>query len=334
MLLRKSVLFLLLLFLPCLVWAQDQGYTYIIKKGDTLWGISQKFIKDPQYWPNLWSNNPFIGNPHLIYPGQKIRIIDGRLEIIPVAPVAAEPVAEAAPVPMPAPEPAITIRTMGGGEGFVTDQQLNTAGTLVDTVDNRILIAKGDTVFLDMADLAMVRPGDRFDLVSIGKEVVHPIDQSHLGYLVKDLGEVDIAVVDPSVATGVIAVSRQEIQRGARLMPYQAPVTEVELRQAQKPISGYLVAAKNDQIALGQFDVVYFDIGSADGLLVGNMVNITRSRTASEYGIQAEDMQLPDVLMGNAVIITVQDHFSTALILKSASPIFRGDRVSTILPQM
>ena len=32
MLLRKSVLFLLLLFLPCLVWAQDQGYTYIIKK--------------------------------------------------------------------------------------------------------------------------------------------------------------------------------------------------------------------------------------------------------------------------------------------------------------
>ena len=57
---------------------------------DTLWGISKRFIKDPYYWPNLWSHNPGIGNPHLIYPGQTLHIYDGRIEIVPVAPPATE----------------------------------------------------------------------------------------------------------------------------------------------------------------------------------------------------------------------------------------------------
>ena len=58
--------------------AQEQEQTYVIKKGDTLWGISERFINDPYYWPNLWANNPEITNPHLIYPGDQIRIFGGR----------------------------------------------------------------------------------------------------------------------------------------------------------------------------------------------------------------------------------------------------------------
>ena len=64
--------------------AAEEPIIYTVQKGDTLWGISKRFIKDPYYWPNLWANNPAIGNPHLIYPGQKLRIYDGRIEIIPI----------------------------------------------------------------------------------------------------------------------------------------------------------------------------------------------------------------------------------------------------------
>ena len=63
-----------LLLLPLTALGADKPQTYVIKKGDTLWGISEKFLKDPDYWPSLWSNKPFIRNPHLIYPGQKIAI--------------------------------------------------------------------------------------------------------------------------------------------------------------------------------------------------------------------------------------------------------------------
>jgi hypothetical protein len=47
--------------------------THTIKQGDTLWGISSKFLNDPFLWPKLWQMNPYITNPHWIYPGQLIR---------------------------------------------------------------------------------------------------------------------------------------------------------------------------------------------------------------------------------------------------------------------
>jgi hypothetical protein len=47
---------------------------YTIQKGDTLWDISSKFLKDPFLWPKLWEKNPYITNPHWIYPGNTVRL--------------------------------------------------------------------------------------------------------------------------------------------------------------------------------------------------------------------------------------------------------------------
>lgn len=331
---RRLLLLACLLFFPLSASAQAGGQTYIIKKGDTLWGVSERFVTDPLYWPNLWANNPFIGNPHLIYPGQKLAIYDGRIEIVP-APAAAEaapaPVAEAAVAePLPEPREAITIKTMGGAEGFVSLEELDSVGILVDTVDNRILMAEGDRVFVQMENPAAVSPGDSFSLFDLDRKVDHPVSGEPLGYQVVTLGTLQISKIDGDIATAVITDSHQEIRRGARLRPHLPPVREVELKKAAGELSGYLVAAKGGQIALGQHDVIYVDLGARDGLEAGNLLYITRPRQATELALQNRSLQLPDILLGSAVVLEAREETATALVLKAAEALYRGDRVLTV----
>jgi len=49
---------------------------YIVKEGDTLWDLSDEFLKDPFAWPDLWENNRHIQDPHWIYPGDSLYLGD------------------------------------------------------------------------------------------------------------------------------------------------------------------------------------------------------------------------------------------------------------------
>ena len=52
----------------------DDTILITIEKGDTLWEISAKSTsRDPLRWRELSKYNDFT-NPHLIYPGEKLRI--------------------------------------------------------------------------------------------------------------------------------------------------------------------------------------------------------------------------------------------------------------------
>lgn len=50
----------------------EKSEVYVVKKGDTLWDLSEHFYLSPWQWPDLWRNNPEIMDPHWIYPGNKL----------------------------------------------------------------------------------------------------------------------------------------------------------------------------------------------------------------------------------------------------------------------
>lgn len=324
--------------------ANEKPIVYTVKKGDTLWGISKRFIKDPDYWPNLWSHNPTIGNPHLIYPGQTLHIYDGRIEIVPVAP----PAPEEAPV-LAAEEPApmitaealrtVEVNVHGAPRSFVLTEELPTLGTLIDTTENRFLMYVGDTVFLEMDDLAAVMPGQQLKILEMGKEVTHPVTGKLIGYQVSEMGRAEITGKTDDVAVAVIKSAIREVQRGAKVRPYVEFPATVQTKPATVAMQGVVLTSDSGNETLSVQDVIHVDLGSAAGLEVGNELELYRTRvfTKSARPLKQLDadnfVELPPVDLGRAVVIAVRENNAAALVTSVTNlPLYRGDLVKTILP--
>jgi hypothetical protein len=339
---KRAILTLcfLLMIWPSVTFAKEEPVIYTVVQGDTLWDISQRFIKDPYYWPNLWSNNPAIGNPHLIFPGQKLRIFEGRIEIIPIGGENGDGDAGDVGAAVVTPEELLLIPTYGGAQSFISTKEVDTLGTLVDSVDNRTLVATGDIVFLEMYDLAAVKPGDVFELITMGPKVIHPAAKKTFGYQFADpigfrtiqLGTVEVTEVTENVAVATIKNALREIKRGSKVRPYRRLPDRIPRIFAGEVLEGYIVSDDIGKLAMGQWEIILIDIGEENGLLVGHELDLYRERHVTDAADKKKVLILPEIDLGDAIVLEVRQGFAEALITRTTNlPIFRGDQVKTKL---
>lgn len=326
---------LLLLVLPCYALAaeDEQPSIYVIKQGDTLWGLSERFIKDPNYWPNMWSKNSQVTNPHFIYPGQKVRVFSDRLEFIPKETAAVTPQIKAAEMNFEAMQEVAPERsyTVFGNEGFLMEKDVKPAGIVIGIQNDRILAGDDDIVYTDIGTSQGVRGGEKFSVFRKDSTVIHPVSNEVMGTKIIPLGTLQLTDLEKKSSRAILSRVSMEISPGSLLMPYMENQRhEVPLKMTAKDLRGYIIESNSGVSIIAAGDVVYIDLGRAQGAEVGNMLYIVRDVTLDQRYAEGRIDKLPQELLGAVVIIETGNKVSTALVVKSIDAIYKGDRLVSL----
>jgi LysM repeat protein len=327
---------------------------HTVVRGDTLWDISESYFEDPFKWPELWKRNPYIKNPHLIYPGDVLKITPDGIEmvrrkgvppeglpVIKLVPPPPEPGVEVEgeipPVVFVEPPPPIKKVVMNqiARDGFISTKELEDGGVIVGSKAEIENLHKGELAFVSFANQASVKVGDRFTIYTVTKKVRHPVTNKHVGSLVTYHGSLVVTARHDEVFEARIDTSYREILVGTRLMEYREPETEIEVVEAEKAVTGVIIAALEGAVEMAEGDIVFIDKGERDGLVSGNIMGITRKREAAadpykkKGSIRKKTLALPPTELGSLIVIEANEETSSAIVIDSLQTILRGDRVQS-----
>ena len=132
----------------------DHPERYTVQPGDTLWDISARFLEQPWNWPEIWQANPQVANPHLIYPGDVLKLtwVDGEPRLSRATDqdreVKLSPEAKETPLDTPIPTiPLESIRSFLSNTRIVDEATLEQAPYIVQGQDRRSISGAGDRVY-------------------------------------------------------------------------------------------------------------------------------------------------------------------------------------------
>ena len=269
----------------------DAPESYTVIRGDTLWSISGRFLKEPWRWPEIWKmNQEQIRNPHLIYPGDVI-VLDrsgrdvqlrvSRGDTVRLSPkVRVEPLAaKAVPTISPADiEPFLSKPLVVGAT------ELDGAARIIATDEDRVALGAGDVAYVEGVSKEQ---GAVWSIYRRGDALVDPDTNQTLGYLATYVGEARVQHFG-EVSKIEITRSEREVTNGDRLLPAakEVPVFSYVPRAPAKPVKGRIVSTYGSLVETGPRSIVALSKGSADGLEVGHVLAIYRTQPGARYALR------------------------------------------------
>lgn len=293
---------------------EGETQVYTIQKGDTLWDLSQKFLASPWYWPKIWSLNSYIENPHWIFPGNKIKVTQGKggapaqVELqdgLPRSAEGAEVADDAAPIPKS--DDAVDFAVMSGGpketaaalrtvtvagrlsfvpptalsvraSGLVTPDELKRAGMLDASFEEKQMLATYDQAYIRFTTEVPAAVGDKLLIFRPDEgTVTDPVTHRKLAERTKTVGEVTVLAVNGKSATVQVGRVWDEIERGDRVRPWSEQTKRIAPRPNRTALEGLIISGVNPTLTtFGEANEVFINKGSADGVEEGNTFAVVR----------------------------------------------------------
>lgn len=311
----------------------DAPEVYVVKKGDTLWGIADMFLAEPWLWPEVWDVNPQIDNPHLIFPGDTIYLsyVDGRprLSLTRGRDVKLTPNMRVTPLDLAI--PLIPLDQIGA---FLKRHRILGPDDLEDTAyviaggQDHLITANGDVIF----GRGYFPEGERaYGIYRSGDLYRDPITLELLGYQAQDIGNAQAtsSLNDPVVTLQITRVT-EEVRITDRLLPLEERILDATFQPRAPEVKledAFMIAVDGGVSQIGTTDIVVINRGARDGLEVGHVLAIYQAGQMVFDEIARNNVRLPDVRAGLAMIFDVSEKASYALVLKANRPLKVMDRV-------
>lgn len=304
----------------------DHPDRYVVVEGDTLWGISNRFLRDAWLWPEIWHANPQIDNPHLIYPGDVITLvyIDGkpRLQVqrgkptIKLSPeVREEPLTRAIPtIPLDAIRPFLT------EPWVVSEGELEAAAYMVQSAGEHLIVGAGDRIYVRRVEDP---ERTRYHIVRPGEPYVDPVTGEVLGFEARYVGDARLQRMgDP--ATMAVTRSKVEALIGDRLLPATGESLEANFqpRAPAHAVEGQIIDVLGGVSQIGRFAVVVINRGEREGMEPGHVLSIwQRGEVVPDQVTEdrKDTVKLPDEHAGLLMVFRTFEKVSFGLVMRAST---------------
>jgi hypothetical protein len=308
---------------------------YTVTKGDTLWGISGRYLKSPWKWPSLWQmNKRDIRNPHWIYPGDVLVLsyVNGQprlsLEKGEQGEVRLSPQVRMSDMDKAIPSiPAKAIEPFLRRPLVVNEQEFGMAPRLIAGPEQRLAFGTGDRVYANG-----VGEMGNWQAYRAGKPLIDPDTKEDLGYEVMYGGDLVVDKLGEDVQSMHITSVAGEILVGDRLI--KAPKDQFVSYAPHSPdgnIRGQIISIYDGVDGAAQYSNVVINRGRREQVEAGDVFSIYKNGKPVSIITadgQQKSVMLPGQTIGKIFIYRVFDKVSYGLVLESADAASVGDVVA------
>ncbi len=313
-------------------------------RGDTLWDLASRFLQNPWCWPEVWENNrDAVANPHLIYPGQQIRLdrarglltrmpaddTAGPLPVVRLAPSMRADALAATPVPLIASSWLSLLQRAP----LMSMADLAQAPQIVALSSDRRMAGAGDLIYMRGKPGATQVPWSG-ELRRALAPVVDPDTGKTIALATRRLGRADsIRRTADGLQAMRVTEATEELMTGDVLvgLPSDRSARAGLAPHAAVALQGRVAGILQERRWATVHDIVVLNRGSGHGLDAGSVVEVVRPvRIGSHEAPQDfSDASALDETLAILLVVDVLDHAALAIVMRAQEPFGAGAAFSS-----